>query len=116
MFGERNLQAQVESAQQQKKTQLNDVFKALDVVASINSDPSITRRKTSKVYKANIAIIENMTEEQKNQFEEEKNKRVKYLQDIIPKVSYTRRASYRKQLTQLQENYGDLVNQYYKKD
>tara|TARA_R100000951_G_scaffold5516_1_gene5978 strand:+ start:2391 stop:4328 length:1938 start_codon:yes stop_codon:yes gene_type:complete len=116
MFGERNLQAQVESAQQQKKTQLNDVFKALDVVASINNDPSITRRKTSKVYKANIAIIENMTEEQKNQFEEEKNKRVKYLQDIIPKVSYTRRASYRKQLTQLQENYGDLVNQYYKKD
>tara|TARA_R110000744_G_scaffold327382_2_gene433071 strand:- start:434 stop:2380 length:1947 start_codon:yes stop_codon:yes gene_type:complete len=112
-----DLQAQVEGAKKaEAKLEMGNIFKSLSVVASINNNPSITRRKSSKLYKNNIAIIESMTTQQKNRFETEKNKRIKYLKDILPKLDYTQRPKYRKELTQLQENYDGLVNKYYKKD
>ena len=112
-----DLQAQVEGAKKaEAEVGMKAVFNALSIVATADNDPSLGLSSRSKDYKENIDIIKNMTSEQKNHFETEKNKRIKYLEDILPKLDYTQRPKYRKELTQLQENYDGLVNQYYKKD
>jgi hypothetical protein len=111
------LQAQIEGAKKaEAEVGMKAVFNALSIVATADNDPSLGLSSRSKDYKENIDIIKNMTVEQKNHFETEKNKRIKYLEDILPKLDYTQRPKYRKELTQLKENYDGLVNQYYKKD
>jgi len=103
-----------ETLSKEKKLDMANVFKALSVIAGADKDPSITLHKGAAKYKANVAIVQGMTSEQKEGFLSEKNRRIDYLKKAIPEVDYTRRAGMKEELAKLEDSYEAIVALYYK--
>ena len=106
--------SEVRAAQSaKKKVDMNNVFKALSVMAEGDNDPSITLNRGSKKYKASVAIVKAMTPEQQEKFTAEKNNRINYLETTMPKVSIAMRGKMRTELTKLKNNYDGYISKYF---
>ena len=97
----------------EKKVDMNNVFKALSVMAEGDNDPSPTLNRGSKKYKASVAIVKAMTPEQQEKFTAEKNNRIDYLKTTMPKVSIPMRGKMRTELKKLENNYDGYISKYF---
>ena len=106
--------SQVRAAQSaEKKLDMNNVFKALSVIAEGDNDPSTTLNRSSKKYKDSVAIVKAMTPEQQEKFTAEKNNRIDYLKTTMPKVSIPMRGKMRTELKKLEDNYDGYISKYF---
>ena len=106
--------SQVRAAQSaEKKLDMNNVFKALSVIAEGDNDPSTTLNRSSKKYKDSVAIVKAMTPEQQEKFTAEKNNRIDYLKTTMPKVSIPMRGKMRTELKKLENNYDGYISKYF---
>ena len=106
--------SQVRAAQSaKKKVDMNNVFKALSVIAEGDNDPSTTLNRSSKKYKDSVAIVKAMTPEQQEKFTAEKNNRIDYLKTTMPKVSIPMRGKMRTELKKLENNYDGYISKYF---
>ena len=92
---------------------MNNVFKALSVMAEGDNDPSTTLNRSSKKYKDSVAIVKAMTPEQQEKFTAEKNNRIDYLKTTMPKVSIPMRGKMRTELKKLEDNYDGYISKYF---
>ena len=106
--------SQVRAAQSaEKKSNMDNVFKALSVIAEGDNEPSITLNSRTKKYKDSVAIVKAMTPEQQEKFTVEKNNRIDYLKTTMPKVSIAMRGKMRTELKKLEDNYDGYISKYF---